>query len=145
MLRHQHRAEILQTLRSAGAGSIALDFIPVSAPLVRGILAISQLEMPKDLDDDAIRDLYRQYYGKHALIRVMDKGGSPEVVAVAGTARVEVGTDTRIDPATGQRTLAVTTAIDNLIKGGAGQAIQSFNLMTGKSAHYGLDAPGLWP
>ncbi len=145
VLHHQHRAEILQTLRSAGAGRIALDFIPVSAPLVRGILAISQLDMPTGFSDEAIRNLYREYYSDHGLVRVMEKGRSPEVVAVAGTARVEVGTESRLDPATGQHTLAVTTAIDNLIKGGAGQAIQCFNLMTGHAAHHGLDAPGLWP
>ena len=75
----------------------------------------------------------------------MKKGSSAEVVAVSGTARVEVAISVRIDELTGQRTLCCSSAIDNLIKGGAGQAIQCFNLMTGQSAHYGLDAPGLWP
>ena len=73
------------------------------------------------------------------------KGAPAEVVAVYGTARVEIGIDTRVDEDTGKRTLCLTSAIDNLIKGGAGQAIQSFNLMTGKPAHFGLDNPGLWP
>ncbi len=145
VLNHQHRAEILQTLRSAGAGEIALDFIPVSAPLARGILSISQLDLPDGASDESVRELYTQYYDGHDLVRVMGKGQAAEVVAVAGTARVEIGIDTRIDPTTGQRTLAVTSVIDNLIKGGAGQAIQSFNLMTGHPAHFGLDAPGLWP
>ena len=51
----------------------------------------------------------------------------------------------RHDEVTGTKTLCCTSAIDNLIKGGAGQAIQSFNLMTGKPAHFGLTNPGLWP
>ena len=51
----------------------------------------------------------------------------------------------RIDEATGKRTLCVMSAIDNLIKGGAGQAVQCFNLMTGADEYRGLDVPGLWP
>ena len=72
-------------------------------------------------------------------------GAVPEVVSVAGTARVEIGIETRIDEATGKRTLCVMSAIDNLIKGGAGQAVQCFNLMTGGDEYRGLDVPGLWP
>jgi N-acetyl-gamma-glutamyl-phosphate reductase len=145
VLHHQHRAEIVQTLGMAGGKGIALDFVPVSAPLVRGILAVSMLDLPKGHDEASIQALYEDYYAKHKLVSVMPKGMVPEVVAVQGTARVEVGINTRIDEETGVRTLCCTSAIDNLIKGGAGQAIQSFNLMTGKPAHFGLDAPGLWP
>lgn len=144
-LHHQHRAEIVQTLSKAGAANISLDFVPVSAPLARGILAISQLDLPDGFDETAVQKLYEDYYYQHNLVSVMPNGKSPEVVAVSGTARVEVGVDVRIDELTGQRTLCCSSAIDNLIKGGAGQAIQSFNLMTGYPAHFGLDSPGLWP
>ena len=88
---------------------------------------------------------YQEYYRKHKLVTVMPVGVSPEVVAVAGTARVEVGITVREDEDTGVNTLCCTSAIDNLVKGGAGQAIQSFNLMNGKAMHFGLDAPGMWP
>ncbi len=144
-LHHQHRAEIVQTLSKAGAETISLDFVPVSAPLARGILAVSQLDLSENMDETAVQKLFEDYYSQHNLVSVMKKGASPEVVAVAGTARVEVGINVRIDELTGQRTLCCTSAIDNLIKGGAGQAIQCFNLMTGHPAHFGLDAPGLWP
>ncbi len=144
-LHHQHRAEIVQTLSNAGAENISLDFVPVSAPLARGILAVSQLDLPDDMDAESIQQLYVDYYQPHNLITVMPQGASPEVVAVSGTARVEVAITVRIDEMTGKKTLCCTSAIDNLIKGGAGQAIQCFNLMTGAPAHYGLDAPGLWP
>ncbi len=144
-LHHQHRAEILQTLGTAGAEMVSLDFVPVSAPLARGILSVSQLDLPEGTDHDSIQKLYEDYYAEHLLTNVMKKGMGPEVVAVSGTARVEIGIDVRIDELTGKRTLCCTSAIDNLIKGGAGQAIQSFNLMTGKEAHFGLDSPGLWP
>ena len=144
-LHHQHRAEIVQTLGHAGAENISLDFVPVSAPLVRGILAVSQLDLADNMDQADIQKIYEDYYADHKLTNVRPKGAAAEVVAVTGTARVEISIETRIDEDTGNRTLCVTSAIDNLIKGGAGQAIQSFNLMTGKPAHFGLDNPGLWP
>ncbi len=144
-LHHQHRAEILQTLGSAGAEMVSLDFVPVSAPLARGILAVSQLDLPENMQESDIQKIYEDYYAEHKLTSVMKKGTAPEVVAVSGTARVEIGITVRIDELTGQKTLCCTSAIDNLIKGGAGQAIQCFNLMTGKEAHFGLTSPGLWP
>ena len=79
------------------------------------------------------------------MTNVRPKGAAAEVAAVSGTARVEISIETRVDEDTGTRTLCISSAIDNLIKGGAGQAIQCFNLMTGKPAHFGLDNPGLWP
>jgi N-acetyl-gamma-glutamyl-phosphate reductase common form len=144
-LHHQHRAEIVQTLGHAGAENISLDFVPVSAPLVRGILAVSQLDLADGMSQEDIQAIYQDYYADHKLTNVRPKGAAAEVVAVTGTARVEISIETRIDEDTGTRTLCVTSAIDNLIKGGAGQAVQCFNLMTGKPAHFGLDNPGLWP
>ena len=144
-LYHQHRAEILQTLNTAGAENSSLDFVPVSAPLTRGILAISQLDLPQKQTAKEIQQLFEEYYSVHQSVIVMPEGQSPEVIAVKNTIRVEVGIAVRIDETTGQRTLACISAIDNLVKGGAGQAIQSFNLMTGREASYGLDQPGTWP
>ena len=145
VLHHQHRAEIVQTLTSAGAENLSLDFVPVSAPLARGILAVSQLDLPEGQDEASIRAIYNDYYADHILTRVVPASQTAEVVAVSGTARVEIGLTVRVDENTGTRTLCCTSAIDNLIKGGAGQAIQSFNIMTGKPAHHGLTNPGLWP
>jgi N-acetyl-gamma-glutamyl-phosphate reductase common form len=144
-LHHQHRAEILQTLNSGGAENTSLDFIPISAPLVRGILAVSQLDLPDGQDEASIQKMFEDFYAEHSSVIMMPLGQSPEVVAVKNTIRVEVGITVRIDELTGQRTLACISAIDNLVKGGAGQAIQSFNLMTGKDASFGLDQPGIWP
>ncbi len=145
VLHHQHRSEIVQILAGAGAEGLSLDFAPISAPLSRGIFALSMLDLSTQYDEEKLRQLYKTYYGNNKMVRVMDAGSGPEVVAVAGTIRTEIGLDTRIDEATGQRTLCCSSAIDNLVKGGAGQAIQSFNLMTGKTANFGLEAPGLWP
>src|SRR5688500_764267 len=145
VLAHQHRSEIVQTLGDAGAPKVALDMVPVSAPLSRGILAITQIALPANQTRESLHALYREVYADERLLRVMPLGQVPEVAAVAGTARIEIGIETRVDEDTGRKTLAVISAIDNLIKGGAGQAIQSFNLMTGAPETKGLDAPGLWP
>lgn len=145
VLNHQHRAEILQTLGDAGAERVSLDFVPVSAPLSRGILAVSQLDLPEGQTRESLQALYEETFAAERLVRVRPLGQVPEVAAVAGTARVEVGIEVRIDEATGTRTLCAMSAIDNLIKGGAGQAIQSFNLMTGADEYKGLDLPGQWP
>ena len=145
VLHHQHRAEIVQTLGNAGAKGLSLDFVPVSAPLSRGILAVSQLDLPAGQTKDGILSLYRDRYEDEGLIRLRPAGLSPDVAAVARSARVEVGLEVRVDEETGKETLCCMSALDNLIKGGAGQAIQSFNLMTGSDELRGLNAPGLWP
>lgn len=145
VLSHQHRSEILQTLASSGAARVSLDLVPVSAPLSRGILAISQLDLPEGHTRESIHALYTKRFAGERLLRVLPLGQVPEVVSVAGTARLEMGVETRIDEVTGKRTLCVMSAIDNLIKGGAGQAVQSFNLMSGGDEYRGLDVPGLWP
>ncbi len=112
---------------------------------MRGILAVSQLDLPAGHDEASIQKMFEDFYAEHESVIVMPAGQSPEVVAVKNTIRVEVGITVRVDELTGQRTLACISAIDNLVKGGAGQAIQSFNLMTGKDASFGLDQPGIWP
>lgn len=145
ILNHQHTSEVIQTLESAGAKKVSLNFVPISVPMVRGILAVSQIDMPSGYSIESIQKLFEDYYAPYSLVSVKSIGVSPEVIAVAGTARVEVGISIKVDEITGAKTLCCIAAIDNLIKGGAGQAIQSFNLMTTKHQNYGLKNPGLWP
>lgn len=142
---HQHTPEILQTLTAAGASDVRLDFVPVSAPITRGMMSISQLDMPADLGEDELRAIYERYYHDFPLISVLPKGVSPEVVAVKNSARVEIGLDISGTQSEGRQTLCITSVLDNLVKGGAGQAMQNFNLMTGKDNNYQLDDLGMWP
>ena len=142
---HQDTPEILQTLMSAGAGEVNLDFVPVSAPLSRGMMSITQLDMPVDLSEDKLRGMYETYYQGFPLISVLPKGVAPEVVAVKNSARIEIGIDVSESHSDGSRTLCVTSVLDNLIKGGAGQAMQNFNLMTGHENDYQLGALGMCP
>ena len=142
---HQHEPEIIQTLGAAGATSLRLDFVPVSAPLSRGMMSIAQLDAPEGVSEEQLRTQYKDYFKDFPLISVLPKGMTPEVVSVKNTLRIEIGLDIKIDSESGKRTLCAIAALDNLVKGGAGQAIQNFNLMTGHENAYQLQQPGMWP
>lgn len=142
---HQHTPEILQTLNAAGGNNVSLDFVPVSAPLSRGMMSIAQLDAPEGISEDDLRTQYVDYFADFPLISVLPKGMTPEVVSVKNTLRIEIGLHIKVDEGSGKRTLCAIAALDNLIKGGAGQAIQNFNLMTGRENAYQLQQPGMWP
>ena len=142
---HQHTPEILQTLNAAGADKVSLDFVPVSAPLSRGMMSIAQVDAPEGVSEDELRTKYEEFFADFPLISVLPKGMTPEVVSVKNTLRIEIGLDIKTDEVSGKRTVCAIAALDNLIKGGAGQAIQNFNLMTGKENAYQLQQPGMWP
>jgi N-acetyl-gamma-glutamyl-phosphate reductase len=143
VLEHQHTPEILETLAAAGAPGVELRFVPVSAPLSRGILATSFVELPAATTADEIDALYAGTFGREPFVRYV-RDRLPEVAAVAGSNYAEVGFT--LAPASGAtRTLAVVSATDNLIKGGAGQAIQNMNLMLGLPETASLEDPGPWP
>jgi N-acetyl-gamma-glutamyl-phosphate reductase len=142
-LEHQHIPEILQTLGDAGAKGVTLRFVPVSAPLSRGILATCFAHVDESVSADAVRALYAEAYAGEPFVRVPAKR-LPEVVAVKGTNYAEVGVQPG-DVRDGKRTVACFGATDNLVKGGAGQAIQSMNLMLGLDERLTLEDTGGWP
>ncbi|MDG0970367.1 MAG: N-acetyl-gamma-glutamyl-phosphate reductase [Porticoccaceae bacterium] len=142
---HQHTPEVLQTLAAAGATDIQFDFVPVSAPLSRGMMSIAQFDVPNGLEEHELREIYHAFYKEFPLISILPKGMAPEVAAIKNSARIEIGIDVSEAHANGTKTLCVTSVLDNLIKGGAGQAMQNFNLMTGHENNYLLDSLGMWP
>jgi len=142
-LEHQHVPEVVQTLRDAGARDVALQFVPVSAPLVRGIFVTAFLELPGDVTAEKLGALYDAFYQGAAFVR-RPKKRLPEVVAVAGSNYAEVGLS--VGPVHGERRTVTCFAVtDNLIKGGAGQAIQNMNLMLGVDEKASLEDLGSWP
>jgi N-acetyl-gamma-glutamyl-phosphate reductase len=142
-LEHQHIPEILQTLGDAGARDLSLRFVPVSAPLTRGIFATCFAHVDEAVSPDGVRKLFTEGYAREPFVRVPPRR-LPEVVAVKGTNYAEVGVQPG-DVRDGKRTVACFAATDNLIKGGAGQAIQSMNLMLGLDERLTLEDPGGWP
>jgi N-acetyl-gamma-glutamyl-phosphate reductase len=132
-----------QVLRAAGARDLALRFVPVSAPLGRGILATAFVELPEAWTEERLLALYREAYLGEPFVRV-PRRRLPEVAAVSGSNFAEVGV--AAGPARGgARTVTVLGATDNLVKGGAGQAIQNMNLMLGLDERASLADPGPWP
>ncbi len=142
-LEHQHVPEIEETLAAAGARDLALRFVPVSAPLGRGILATAFVELPEAWTQERLEALYHEAYGGERFVRV-PRRRLPEVAAVSGSNFAEVGVVAGPVRA-GRRTVALLGATDNLVKGGAGQAIQNMNLMLGLDEMASLGDPGPWP
>jgi LysW-gamma-L-alpha-aminoadipyl-6-phosphate/LysW-L-glutamyl-5-phosphate reductase len=142
-LEHQHVPEIVQTLNAAGATELSLEFVPVSAPLPRGIFSTSFAEVPAETSAEHLRGLWASAFQGEPFVRVVE-GRQPEVVAVSGSNYVETGFV--LGPVTGKsRRVVCFSALDNLVKGGAGQAVQSFNIMMGYEETLTLKEPGLWP
>jgi LysW-gamma-L-alpha-aminoadipyl-6-phosphate/LysW-L-glutamyl-5-phosphate reductase len=142
-LEHQHVPEIVQTLRAAGAGELSLEFVPLSAPLPRGIFATSFVDVPAETTPEALEQAWTATWKGEPFVRHV-RGRQPEVVAVSGSNYVETGF--ALGPAHGDtRRVVCFCALDNLVKGGAGQAIQAFNVMMGFDERLTLAEPGLWP
>lgn len=142
-LAHQHTPEIVEHLRAAGAKELALDFVPISAPLSRGILVTTFAHVDAAVPPEEIKKAYAEHYAREPFVRVPKKR-QPEVAAVSGSNFVEVGVVLG-EVRGGLRTVTCLSALDNLIKGGAGQAIQSMNLMLGLDETLSLADPGSWP
>jgi len=142
-LDHQHIPEIEETLASAGARGTTIRFVPVSAPLSRGIFATSFARIAESVTAENVHARFAEAYEKEPFVRVPKKR-LPEVAAVSGTNFAEVGV--QCGPVEdGKRLVACFSVTDNLIKGGAGQAIQSMNLMLGLDERLSLEDPGGWP
>jgi len=135
---HRHLPEIEESLSAVGrpaAGRIVLQ--THSAPLVRGIFATCAVPLARAMDRAALKELYQEAYGNEFFIRLVD--GSPDVAAVKGTNFADIGVAVRGSVA------LVFIAIDNLVKGAAGQAIQAMNIMFGLPEPTGLKMTGIFP
>jgi N-acetyl-gamma-glutamyl-phosphate reductase len=140
---HQHTPEIVQTLQAAGATDVELRFVPVSAPLSRGIFVSAFVEVEAGVEEKEIAALYDGCYGLEPFVR-RPPDRLPEVAPVSGSNYAEVGFALG-EPRGRTRTLTCFSTLDNLIKGGAGQAIQNMNLMLGLDETMSLRDPGSWP
>lgn len=142
-LSHPHAPEIEALLNGAGAHQLQLNFVPVASPLVRGILATSLVNVAKPVTQEQVDCWVDASYADSKFTR-RPKHRLPEVVAVAGSNFAEVGivAGPIVD---GAQTLTCVSALDNLMKGGAGQAIQNMNLMLELEETLGLWDPGGYP
>jgi len=138
---HRHVAEMLMVL---GANA-NISFSATSIEMVRGILATSHVFLNQSLDEKAIWKIYREAYGAERFIRIVKERSGiyryPEPKLLSGTNFCDIGFE--IDPHSNR--LVVISAIDNLMKGAAGQAVQAFNLMHGLAEDTALGFTGLHP
>jgi N-acetyl-gamma-glutamyl-phosphate/LysW-gamma-L-alpha-aminoadipyl-6-phosphate reductase len=140
---HRHTAEMIQEL--GGSVPLTVHFSATAVEMVRGVLATAHVFLNQDLDDRAIWRLFRGAWGNEPFIRLVNARQGihrlPEPKLLAGTNYCDIGWQR--DPR-GNR-LVVVSAIDNLMKGAAGQAVQAMNLMHGWPETTGLDFLGLHP
>lgn len=138
---HRHTPEIEEQLGYAAGKKVTLNFTPHLVPMNRGILATEYAKLLKDVSWKEVREIYDKYYGAEKFIRVLDEGVCPETKWVEGSNYVDIGF--KIDPRTGR--IIMMGAIDNLVKGAAGQAVQNMNLMFGLKESEGLELVPLFP
>jgi N-acetyl-gamma-glutamyl-phosphate reductase len=134
---HQHLGEVERMFELAGAGSRTVSFVPHSAPLVRGIFVTAQFKLPEGVDADALLAAYVDTYKDAPFVRLVD--GSPRIAAVIGSNFCDIGIQVN-----GQ-TAIVMAALDNLVKGMAGLAVQNMNLALGFDETAGLMQAALFP
>ena len=143
-LAHQHTPEIEQSLRLSGASDVVVDFVPVSAPLARGILTTCFFDVSADVPVADIQAAMHDCYDAEPFVRIIEDA-LPQVAAIKGSMFCDVAVSIGDIVTDGKRTVVAHSALDNLVKGGAGQAVQSMNLVLGLPETMGIQRPALWP
>lgn len=141
---HRHTPEMEQELSKASGEKFKLTFIPHLVPMNRGILVTAYGALHENLKEEAVRAIYKEEYGEDQFIRIFEPGGEydfPETRWVKGSNFCDIGV--KVDSRTGR--IVVIAAIDNLVKGAAGQAIQSMNILFGLNEASGLRQLPVFP
>lgn len=138
---HRHTPEIEQALSRIAGEEITVTFTPHLLPITRGILSTVYAKLATGAGVEQIRNLYRDYYRDEFFVRVLPDGTLPQTKWVAGTNHCDIGLT--VDERTGR--VIVITAIDNVVKGASGQAVQNMNIICGLPEDTALAGPGLYP
>ena len=143
---HRHTPEIEEQLGYAAGKEIVVNFTPHLVPMNRGILATEYAALVKIADGslpsyEEVKAVYDKYYGKEKFVRVLEKDVCPETKWVEGSNYVDV--NFKIDERTGR--IVMMGALDNLVKGAAGQAVQNMNLLFGFDEAEGLNMVPMFP
>lgn len=138
---HRHTPEIEEQLGYAAGHEILLNFTPHLVPMNRGILATAYAKLTKEVTYEEVKAVYDKYYKNEKFVRVLEKDMYPQTKWVEGSNYVDV--NFKIDPRTHR--IIMMGAIDNLVKGAAGQAVQNMNLMFGEEETEGLNLVPMFP
>lgn len=138
---HRHTPEIEEQLSYAAGKPVTINFTPHLVPMDRGILVTAYASLTKDASYEDIKAVYDQYYDQELFVRVLKKDVCPETRWVKGSNFVDV--NFKIDKRTNR--IIMMGAMDNMVKGAAGQAIQNMNLMFGLPENTGLKLVPMFP
>lgn len=139
---HRHTPEIEEQLGYAcGRDDVKLIFTPHLVPMNRGILVTAYANLAKDVTYEDVKAAYDKYYDKEYFVRVLPKDVCPETRWVEGSNFVDIGF--KIEPRTNR--IIAMGALDNLVKGAAGQAVQNMNLLFGFEENEGLKIAPMFP
>ncbi|MEK9663077.1 MAG: N-acetyl-gamma-glutamyl-phosphate reductase [Candidatus Nanopelagicales bacterium] len=138
---HQHTPEMEQTLSHAAGRDIAVSFTPLLAPMPRGILATCSVDLGEGVTTDDLRECLHASYVAERFVTVLADGRWPQTSSTVGGNSVHL--QAAADVRTGRA--IVVAALDNLVKGAAGQALQNANLMLGLPEGEGLTDTGVTP
>ena len=138
---HRHTPEIEEQLSYASGEEVLLNFTPHLVPMNRGILITAYATLKKDVTYEEVKAVYDKYYANEKFVRVLEKDVCPQTKWVEGSNYVDV--NFKIDPRT--KRIIMMGAMDNLVKGAAGQAVQNMNLMFGLKESEGLELIPMFP
>jgi len=138
---HRHTPEIEQELSLLGRKKIAVTFVPHLIPMDRGILSTLYVRLINKINTEELLGAFHEFYGKEPFIRILPKGKLPNTKNVRGSNFCDIGVT--VSETDGRA--VVVTAIDNLVKGASGEAVQNMNIMLGYPETLGLDIVPLFP
>jgi len=136
---HRHTPEIEQELTNLAEKKIEITFTPHLVPMVRGIIATSYSKLKDNITEEKLYTLYRDFYKEASFVRVIDNIPNTKWVATSNFIDIAI----RIDKRTNR--VIVISALDNLIKGASGQAVQNMNIMFGEKEDEALTMLGVYP
>lgn len=138
---HRHTPEIEEQLSYQAGVPVFINFTPHLVPMNRGILITAYASLKTEITEDKVREIYHKYYKEEKFVRLLEKGICPETRWVEGSNFVDV--NIKVDARTNR--VVMMGAMDNLVKGAAGQAIQNMNLMFGLKETEGLLQVPMFP
>ena len=138
---HRHTPEIEEQLSYAAGEDVKLVFTPHLVPMNRGILVTAYADLKEGVTDEMIRSAYEKHYADEYFIRLLERDVCPETRWVEGSNFMDI--NYKLEPRTGR--VIIMGAIDNLVKGAAGQAVQNMNIMFGFDEREGLMGAPMFP
>jgi N-acetyl-gamma-glutamyl-phosphate reductase len=138
---HRHTPEIEEEASRVAGREVRVIFTPHLFPVSRGLYATIYLPAVRTLSDAELFEIYQDFYAGEPFVVPLPEPFLPQTKGVLFTNRCQVAA--RFDPRTGK--IIVLSALDNMVKGAAGQAVQNMNILYGLDETLGLAAPGIWP